>query len=802
MTLLRLRNRLLFITAIIGFLFTLCLPSYSWASNYIYDSTNRLIRVEYDDGSKIEYTYDASGNRTQRLITSTTANPVLQVTVRRDAQNTLPGINVYLFNDGGSYLGKSQASNASGVVSFEIPKGNYKVRADYLGYQFWSDVIQVTAATSIDLTIPHHTVNITVSSTYQGTSTPITDVPVYLFTPAGSYLSLNQKTGNDGKVSFLLPDKDYKVRADYLSRQYFSSVFNAQDTVVNVLMADTEITVTQESHVLSGIHVYVFAATGAYLGINNTTNESGKVTFRLPVGSYKFRADYLSSQYWSSEEALTADQLKAVTINTGGGTFTLTVLKGDSDPLTGVKCYAFTESGTYINLSGTTNSSGQVSYDLSNGNYRFRVDYLGYQFWSDVVTVPTTMIITRTIAHQNVNVTVQGSLAGNVELKTGVPVYLFSPSGTYLSMKATTDSSGLATFSLPQQAYKVRADYLGQQFWSEEFTWANKTVVIPEGTAHIHVTGTGLDLSNVPVYVFSSGGSYLSINGKTDTSGIKDFRLPAGSYKFRADYQGNQYWATATISQDMVNTVALSTGGGQFTLTIDTGSGPLTGVKVYVFNSAGSYLSVNATSNTTGQVTFNLADGNYKFRVDYLGYQFWTDVYNVPTSLSGNFSIPHQNSIITVQGVYQGSLPLAGVKVYLFTQSGSYLSQTQTTNASGQVTFSLPNESYKVRVDYLGSQFWSDAFQFANATVSIQQGIAQITAKKAGNTVAGLKVYLYSEAGSYLSLNATTNTEGIAEFLLPNRSYKFRVDEGSTQHWSAVTTITEGQVNPIEVDWN
>jgi len=114
----------------------------------------------------------------------------------------------------------------------------------------------------------------------------------------------------------------------------------------------------------------------------------------------------------------------------------------------------------------------------------------------------------------------------------------------------------------------------------------------------------------------------------------------------------------------------------------------------------------------------------------------------------------------------------------------------------------LPNKSYKVRADYLGSQFWSDEFQFTNAAVNIQRGIAQITAKKAGNPMAGLKVYLFSEAGTYLGLSATTNTEGIAEFLIPNLSYKFRVDQGSTQYWSAVTTITAGQVNSIEVDWN
>jgi hypothetical protein len=71
----------------------------------------------------------------------------------------------------------------------------------------------------------------------------------------------------------------------------------------------------------------------------------------------------------------------------------------------------------------------------------------------------------------------------------------------------------------------------------------------------------GQDVPSVPVYVFNSANSYLGISGTTDVTGAVEFRLPAGSYKFRADYQGGQYWATATINQDVVNTVELSTGG-------------------------------------------------------------------------------------------------------------------------------------------------------------------------------------------------------------------------------------------------
>jgi len=40
----------------------------SVAIQYTYDNLNRLVRVEYDNGATIDYTYDAAGNRLQKVI--------------------------------------------------------------------------------------------------------------------------------------------------------------------------------------------------------------------------------------------------------------------------------------------------------------------------------------------------------------------------------------------------------------------------------------------------------------------------------------------------------------------------------------------------------------------------------------------------------------------------------------------------------------------------------------------------------------------------------------------------------------
>ena len=163
-------------------------------------------------------------------------------------------------------------------------------------------------------------------------------------------------------------------------------------------------------------------------------------------------------------------------------------------------------------------------------------------------------------------------------------------------------------------------------------------------------------------------------------------------------------------------------------------------------------------------------------------------------------TIAHQDVVITVEGFYQSAEPLEGLRVYLFNPADAYLGKYQVTDASGQVTFNLPAESYKMRVDYLGQKFWSDDFQSQDTTISIHQGLADIHVHRSGVNVEGSKVYLFSEAGSYMGWFETTDSSGRVEFLLPDRAYKFRIDEGGNQYWTSVISIVAGQVNLVEVN--
>ncbi len=228
----------------------------------------------------------------------------------------------------------------------------------------------------------------------------------------------------------------------------------------------------------------------------------------------------------------------------------LTVEKAAGVPFTGIPVYVFSSSGSYLSMTRQTDAQGRVSFDLSDGSYQFRADYSGYQFWSNVVTVPGMLSDVLTIAHQDVTVTVNEAYQSGFTPIEGMNVYLFTSAGAYQGINLQTDAQGQVTFGLPDRDYKVRADYLGGRYWSEVFNATDAAVDIAHGRAAVHIAETGSDIYDAPVYLFTETGSYLGRMQRTDSAGMARFLIPAGAYKFRVDCNGTQYWS------DVINVLA------------------------------------------------------------------------------------------------------------------------------------------------------------------------------------------------------------------------------------------------------
>jgi len=281
--------------------------------------------------------------------------------------------------------------------------------------------------------------------------------------------------------------------------------------VVTLQEGTAKITVLLGSSGVQGSTVYVFDEDGAYLDINSVTDDQGLVTFQLPEGTYRFRADFQSNQYWETRQ-VTAHQVTEIPLDTRCGAYLLTVLKGLDDPLVNVPVYVFSDAGSYLGMTGSTNDQGKVSFELAEGGYKFRVDYMGYQFWTDVSTVHEILSDELTIAHTDLTISVNSEYGTQIDPVAGVNVYLFTSGGFYQGTSATTDSHGQVMFRLPDEAYMVRADYLGGRYWSDVIDPpenASVRVDIAHGTADIHVTESGADVDGANVYLFTENGSYL-----------------------------------------------------------------------------------------------------------------------------------------------------------------------------------------------------------------------------------------------------------------------------------------------------
>ncbi|MBN1266376.1 MAG: hypothetical protein JXA25_12840 [Anaerolineales bacterium] len=307
---------------------------------------------------------------------------------------------------------------------------------------------------------------------------------------------------------------------------------------------------------------------------------------------------------------------------------TVTVSDTDGTPKEGLPVYAF-DGDTYTNYHGTTDEYGEVELTLPEGEYRFRADLNGTQFWSgetnhcsvpdcDSAAVAVSKPVTITVTDTDSNP------------KQGLPVYAFDET-TYTNYHGTTDEYGEVELTLPLGSYRFRSDLNGTQFWSGETNHCDVPGCLEAAvTVSIPVTvtvedGEGDPLESVPVYAFD-GTTYTNYHGTTDAYGEVAFTLPEGSYRFRADYNSTQFWSgesnTCEIPGCLADSVTVTL---PVTVTVsDTDGTPQEGLSVYAFEGT-TYTSYNGTTDEFGEVAFTLLQGSCRFRADYDGVQFWSE---------------------------------------------------------------------------------------------------------------------------------------------------------------------------------
>ncbi len=734
------------------------------------------------------------------LVSMSVTLPVT-VHVKDDQDAPMSDIKVYAFDDT-TYTNFSATTNANGDATFTLPEGNYRFRADFNGTQFWSGAInhcEVPGCTSADVTVTSG-VLVTVGDT---NGTVKSGIKVYAFNDT-TYTNFSATTNADGEATFTLPEGNYRFRADFNGTQFWSGAINhcevpgctsAAVTVTNGVSVTVQDT---DGAVKPGIKVYAFNGS-TYTNYSGTTDANGQVTLTLPQGDYRFRADLNGTQFWSDTQnhcSVPACGSATVTV-----TKPLTLIVQDVDGVTksGVKTYAFNGT-TYTNFSGTTDVDGQVTFTLPQGNYRFRVDYNDAQYWSGSVNhcalpgcTEVTVIVgpqqpTATITNIPTVVTTATQAATvvstpnltvtNTPVPTETPPATLTPDAGVSDTPASTPTEqtflqseiALVSFELPGKV---------QNALVQQSAGVTVTVQDTDGAAQL----------GIKVYAFD-GVTYKNINGTTDTNGQVVLDLPDGSYRFRADLNGTQFWSADVNTCDVPTcTGATVTVTKPLTVVVqDTDGAAQSGIKVYAFDGT-TYKNYSGTTDASGQVNLTLPQGSYRFRADLNGTQFWSADVNtcdIPTCAGATVTVT-KPLMVVVQDT-NGSAQ-SGIKVYAF-DGTTYKNYSGTTDANGQTTLTLPQGSYRFRADLTGTQFWSadintcDIPTCTSVSIEVTLPVTVSAQTQTGDVYPNLPVYVFNET-IYTGYHGTTDANGQVTFTLPQGNYHFRADYDGVQFWSS-----------------
>lgn len=795
---------------------------------YQYNAAGQLTSLTHSSATtelaSYQYTYDADGNRTQAIekLLGPKTIPTVMVSIKDSRGSVMDGVTVYAF-DGTTYTGYSAITDSKGIAKFILPEGNYRFRADQNGVQYFSsdqNNCTVLGCTSDSITLPF-LVEVTVSVA-DTLGQPLTGLPVYAFTGT-TYTGFTAITDGQGQVTFDLPEGNYHFRADKNNEQFFSSVNNDcsihlpwvcyQDSITVPQFTNVTVTV-KDTNGVSQANLPVYAFDGdTYTGYHAVTDENGQAVLLMHEGNYRFRTDLDGQQYFSSTGndctilGCTTDLITVPVF----GQVAITVKDSAGTTQAGLPVYAFS-GDTYAGFSGTTDHNGNVTFTLPQGDYRFRTDLNGGQFFSsgtNSCSVPscTTGLIT---VPQFANVTVTVTDSNNNPL-SGLPVYAFD-SNSYTGYNSTTDANGQAVLLLREGSYRFRTDADGQQYFSSNVnnctvlgcTSANITVPAslptatvtstlepsqqptasptPNGIPTQTVTDTVTPVpTTVPTDVPTTDASTPTPTLQSSTNG---FSVLGNALSMAIQFLTGHIWLDNNGASNTTVTVTVT----------DSLNSPQAGLPVYAFD-GGTYLGISGITDANGQAVFSLAAGNYRFRTDTNGLQYFSgasDTCTTPDCTADSIAVPVFGTVsITVHD--SNNVNQSGLNVYAF-DGNNYKGFNAQTDANGVALFTLPEGSYRFRADTHGLQYFSSTAndctvpQCATDTVSVPVfgDVAVTVSSTAGTLQANLPVYAF-DGDSYTGFSARTDDQGVANFTLPQGNYRFRADLNGAQYFDSST---------------
>jgi len=375
-------------------------------------------------------------------------------------------------------------------------------------------------------------------------------------------------------------------------------------------------------------------------------------------------------------------------------------------------------------------------------------------------------------------------------------VYCFQSTGAYLNKQGTTNASGLVEFmDMPEGSYKFRADVQGQMFWSSVISYPESyfaTIRVPKTEFSVKVVDVAdRGIGNVQIYTYTTSGGYAGVSGKTGSDGVVKLDMVDGAFKFRAVSQAQDYW-TPIIAIPTVLETTIKTGQDDFALkVVDQAGNGISNVKVYAYNTDGSYAGVYERTGADGVATMQIGDGSFKFKAVHHAHDFWSDIVVLPGIRSATIRTEQQPFSVTV--VDASGVGIGDVLVYAYNTADQYTGAYGRTNGSGVLSLDLAIGVYKFKAVHQAQDFWSGAVSFPETLSTLintgQQNITLTVLNVDRVPINNAPVYVYSTTGAYAGTWGRTNPEGRVVLGFSAGSFRVRVSTGGQDYWSDIISM-------------
>ena len=460
---------------------------------------------------------------------------------------------------------------------------------------------------------------------------------------------------------------------------------------------------------------FISSSSASYLNQSVTTSSTGEAAYNLADGSYRVTANYLGYEY--STDPFTVPLITSQTLAIPHQAHTVSVVRSYQNnrvALANIEATLCTVDGTPLALTATTGADGTLQWSLPSQAYAVQARYLGRTYLSEPFTSGNpTVLIPEGLARVTL-------LQGGAALPN-TQVVAISDSDPDHPQNLTSDASGVAELRLPAGSYTFKAT-LGETVYQGIGTvladqTTNVTLNLGASTLSIAVrTNETTVLPGVVCSLYTAEGEPLNRSATTDGSGVASFAVEAGTYRVKAWHLGYDF-TSEVIETPAVLSASLTIPHRDLAVRVlkDQGQGaePVSGLRCYLYT-LGEGEGLNATglyadSDDQGMVHFVVPEERAYYAVTtLLGREF----ISVESEGQATLTIELGTMTVTVRddsavtetnpdGLVQGAV------VTLYTSEGTALGQELSTGADGQVCFTLPEGSYKLRVGYNDQQFWS-----------------------------------------------------------------------------------------------